>query len=189
MKTPAETPSENPRVLPALTFVAPSGTGKTTLLAGVIDRLVLGGLHVAVLKASHHDHDLDVEGKDSWRFQRAGAEFVGLCGPSRTTFFIGSGRETWPSLRACADWLSRAPFAKFDLMICEGFASDASVPKLRVVRGPWMVVPHAHGDLVAAAWDGTLNEPRPVDLESSVALLPLEATAVADWIRDWMRSA
>jgi len=180
---------ETPGVLPALTFVAPSGTGKTTLLADVIERLVAQGLAVAVMKASHHDHDLDVEGKDSWRFQRAGAELVGLCGPARTTLFIGNGRETWPSLRECADWLARAPFASFDLMLCEGFASDASVSKLRVVRGPWTETEVQHSDLVAVAWDRVADEARPAGLPESVALLPLNAIAVAEWVvTNWMTS-
>ncbi|MCB9892042.1 MAG: molybdopterin-guanine dinucleotide biosynthesis protein B [Planctomycetes bacterium] len=172
----------------ALAFVAPSGTGKTTLLEATVAALVADGLVVAVLKASHHDHDLDHEGKDSWRMQRAGAAFVGLCGPGRTTFFSNSGRDAWPPVAEVAAWLAEAPFERFDVLLCEGFSSDPSVAKLRVVRGPWpSEIPH--DDLVAIAWDG-LDEDNvtggsvPEDLAPAVARLPLDAARVARWIRE-----
>ncbi|MCA8968700.1 MAG: molybdopterin-guanine dinucleotide biosynthesis protein B [Planctomycetes bacterium] len=180
------------RPLHALAFVAPSGTGKTTLLEATVAALVADGLAVAVLKASHHDHDLDREGKDSWRMQRAGAAFVGLCGPGRTTFFSRSGRDVWPPVARVAAWLAAAPFERFDVLLCEGFSSDPSVAKLRVVRGPWPSE-IVHDDLVAIAWDGlddddVLGGGVPEELAPAVARLPLDAARVARWIReDWIR--
>lgn len=175
------------RPLPALAFVAPSGTGKTTLLESVIGILVEQGRDVAVLKASHHNHELDVEGKDSWRFGRAGASFVGLCGPDRSTFFVDTGRDSWPAIAECARWFEASPLFDFDILLCEGFSTDTSVPKIRVVRGDWPSE-LAHEDLAAVAWDRVDDgAARPAGLSRSVALLPLEARVVVDWIREiWM---
>ena len=59
-------------------FVAWSGTGKTTYLEGLIAALKARGMRVAAVKHDAHRFDIDREGKDSWRFARAGAEEVAV---------------------------------------------------------------------------------------------------------------
>ena len=49
-----------------------SGAGKTTLLTRVIPHLLDEGLRVSVIKHAHHNFDVDVPGKDSWRHRQAG---------------------------------------------------------------------------------------------------------------------
>ena len=61
---------------PMIGFAAYSGTGKTTLLEKVIVNLKARGLRLGVLKHDAHDFDIDHEGKDSWRFQKAGADIT-----------------------------------------------------------------------------------------------------------------
>jgi molybdopterin-guanine dinucleotide biosynthesis protein B len=56
-----------------LGFVAPSGTGKTTLLSKLIPLLRDRGLRVAVIKHSHHNVDIDKPGKDTYILRQAGA--------------------------------------------------------------------------------------------------------------------
>jgi molybdopterin-guanine dinucleotide biosynthesis protein B/molybdopterin-guanine dinucleotide biosynthesis protein len=58
---------------PAVSFVAKSGTGKTTLLERVIDELSRRGYRVGTIKHDAHRFEIDHEGKDSWRLTRAGA--------------------------------------------------------------------------------------------------------------------
>src|ERR1700749_1598276 len=53
-----------------------SGAGKTTLLTRLIPHFVSEGLRVSVIKHPHHEFDIDVPGKDSWRHRQAGAEEV-----------------------------------------------------------------------------------------------------------------
>ena len=60
--------------IPVIAFAAYSGTGKTTLIEQIIPRLRAKGLQLAVIKHDGHRFDIDREGKDSWRFTRAGAE-------------------------------------------------------------------------------------------------------------------
>ena len=55
-------------------------SGKTTLIEGLIPRLIQKGLSVAVVKHDSHGIDVDRPGKDSDRFYRAGADVV-LQGP------------------------------------------------------------------------------------------------------------
>jgi molybdopterin-guanine dinucleotide biosynthesis protein B len=67
-----------------ISFVAAaSNSGKTTLIEKVVKILKARGLRVAVVKHASAGFDLDKPGKDSWRFQEAGADSVVLVGPER----------------------------------------------------------------------------------------------------------
>lgn len=60
--------------IPVLGFAAFSGTGKTTLIEKLVSNLKAKGLRIAVVKHDAHKIDIDREGKDSWRFSKAGAD-------------------------------------------------------------------------------------------------------------------
>jgi len=63
------------------------GAGKTTLIEALTRDLVNSGIRVSVLKHIHHDNfDVDIRGKDTWRFSKAGAETV--IGMSKTKLFM-----------------------------------------------------------------------------------------------------
>ena len=183
--------SESPEQIPCLSFVAPGGTGKTTLLANVIQELVAKGVDLAVLKSSHHDHHLDLPGKDTCRFAEAGAPAVALLGPGMGTIFLEYGSKRAglaefptaagrPRALDIAAWLAKAPFSSIELVLCEGFSDEKGLAKLRVVRGPWPEDDVSDPDLLAVAWDG---KELPVDLAKNVPLLPLDAKAVSAWIQ------
>lgn len=71
------------RQVPVISVVAPaSGTGKTTFIESLLPRLEAHGLRVGVVKSDAHGFQLDQEGKDSWRFQNAGARSVAVVSPS-----------------------------------------------------------------------------------------------------------
>lgn len=53
-----------------------SGSGKTTLIRKILSELKKQGLAVGVLKHIHHKLNIDVRGKDTDYFYRAGADFV-----------------------------------------------------------------------------------------------------------------
>ena len=59
--------------VPLLGFAAYSGTGKTTLLEKLLPKLTEAGLTIGLLKHAHHDFDVDIPGKDSYRLRKAGA--------------------------------------------------------------------------------------------------------------------
>jgi molybdopterin-guanine dinucleotide biosynthesis protein B len=61
-------------------FVARSGTGKTTFLEKLIPALARLGLRVMVIKHDVHGFEVDKEGKDTWRLRQAGAAKVLISG-------------------------------------------------------------------------------------------------------------
>lgn len=63
-------------MIPVFTFVAYSNTGKTTYIESLIAELTSRNIRVAAVKHDGHRLELDKEGKDSWRFAKAGAKMV-----------------------------------------------------------------------------------------------------------------
>jgi molybdopterin-guanine dinucleotide biosynthesis protein B len=59
---------------PIICIVGKSGSGKTTLLEALIAELKGRGHKVAMVKHTHHNNDLDIAKKDTWRFTKAGSE-------------------------------------------------------------------------------------------------------------------
>ncbi len=110
-----------------VSFVAAaSNSGKTTLIEKVVQILKSCGLRVAVIKHASGGFDLDRSGKDSWRFQEAGADAVVLVGPERMALMKKLEHE--PSARELAGLVSDA-----DIVIQEGFKQNAK-NKIEVFR-------------------------------------------------------
>ena len=59
---------------PAVSFIARSGTGKTTLVTQLIGELKERGYKVGALKHDAHQFEIDHPGKDSYRFTESGAD-------------------------------------------------------------------------------------------------------------------
>ena len=58
-------------------------SGKTTLMARLLEELTRRGYTVSALKHAHHSFDIDHPGRDSYRFREAGARQVALVSPKR----------------------------------------------------------------------------------------------------------
>lgn len=97
-----------------------SGTGKTTLIRKILPELKKQGLSVGVLKHIHHKLSIDIRGKDTDHFYRAGADFV----------FAHDSKQGFARLRSndcsLSDLLRKFPSA-LDLIIIEGH-KDMDVP-------------------------------------------------------------
>ena len=65
-------------MIPVFSFIAWSGTGKTTYLEALTAELKRRGLRVAAVKHDAHRFDIDREGKDSHRLAAAGADVVAV---------------------------------------------------------------------------------------------------------------
>ena len=108
-------------------FVAPSGTGKTTLLELVVAEMSRRGHRVGAVKHDAHRIELDTEGKDSWRLREAGAASTMLMGRNQLAWF--GADDAGPSLHQVASLF----FSDVDIILVEGFRS-AELPVIIVER-------------------------------------------------------
>jgi formylmethanofuran dehydrogenase subunit E len=70
-------------LIPIVSFIGKSNSGKTTLLEKVVRELKSAGYRVALIKHSHHDFDIDQPGKDTWRLAQAGSDVVAISSPNK----------------------------------------------------------------------------------------------------------
>ena len=154
---------------PVLSFVAPSGTGKTTYLEGLLPHLAERGLRVLVIKHDVHRFEVDREGKDSYRLREAGAHQVLLLNRDQMALMGSSGGDV-PLWTLVERYGSAA-----DLVITEGFR-QSSAPKILVARAAARetLAPESIDPLVAAVTDHPLGLAVPeFPLGDPSALLPL----------------
>jgi molybdopterin-guanine dinucleotide biosynthesis protein B len=115
-------------MIPVVSIVGKSGSGKTTFMEKLIPALRRRGWRVATIK--HHAHpgfDFDVPGKDTWRHAQAGSSTVLIVSPGKLAMIWDEiGRE--PTLDEA---LSLIPDA--DVVLTEGY-HWADTPKIEVFR-------------------------------------------------------
>jgi molybdopterin-guanine dinucleotide biosynthesis protein MobB len=142
--------------IPVIGFAAWSGTGKTTLLRRLIPWLTERGLRVAVIKATHHDFEIDRPGKDSHVLRQAGAVQTLLVSPRRTAFIM---EHAHPAESDLSRALAHLRVEHADLVLVEGFR-HLPFPKIELHRaalGRQLLYP---GDrsMIAIATDAPLPE-------------------------------
>jgi len=167
--------------VPVLGIVAWSGTGKTTLLERLIPELKNIGIRVGAIKHSHHDFEIDKQGKDSDRLRKAGAGQIILASKFRTAFIIEEDGETEPDL---FQQLKRLDVERLDLVLVEGFRQEA-IPKIEVYR-PALNKPllYLEDDSVVAV----ASDEQP-EQDIVVPILPLnDERAVSEFIAKLMNS-
>lgn len=119
------------QTMKALGFAAYSGMGKTTLMEQLVTALCARGQRVSTVKHAHHDVDIDIPGKDSWRHRRAGASEVLLVCDKRLALVreFESAQDLdvhamLAELRSDVDWA-----------LIEGF-KHGDLPKVEIWRAP-----------------------------------------------------
>jgi molybdopterin-guanine dinucleotide biosynthesis protein B/molybdopterin-guanine dinucleotide biosynthesis protein len=155
--------------VPAVCFVAPSGTGKTTLLEKVIAELSRRGYRVGAMKHGSHGFAIDHPGKDSHRLTAAGASTTVISSPEKLAVVKKHAAE--PTARELVD----AYFAEADIVLAEGW-KRSDLPKIEVHRrGPGKELfcrGREHDPrLLAVACDGPLRLDVPVlDIDDPAAV-------------------
>ena len=125
-------------------FSAFSGTGKTTLIEKLVHRFKQEGLRVAVVKHDAHDFEMDKPGKDSWRFQQAGADITILSSKTKTAMIEQRPRSLRDNLSMVHD---------VDLVLVEGYKSEP-LPRIGLCRkASGKGLPGQPGDYLALATD------------------------------------
>jgi molybdopterin-guanine dinucleotide biosynthesis protein MobB len=160
------------RVIPVIGFVAPSGTGKTTLLRKLVPVLREQGLRVGYLKHTHHDFDIDRPGKDSHAIAAAGAAQVMIA--SARGWALVTPHAAAADLRSLVD---RFDADGIDLLLVEGFHRDRC-PKIEVHRAATGKAPlyPDDDDIIAVVTDSPLPGDAPPALPIS------DPGAVAEFI-------
>src|SRR3974390_2783789 len=107
----------------SVSFVAKSGTGKTTLLEKVIAELKLRGYRVGVIKHDAHRFDIDHPGKDSHRLTQAGADTMLISSPEKLA--VVKKHPVSPPIEE----LIATYFNDVDVVLTEGF-KKSGLPKI-----------------------------------------------------------
>jgi molybdopterin-guanine dinucleotide biosynthesis protein B len=148
--------------IPIVGFIAPSGTGKTTLLCRLLPMLKGAGIRTAVIKHSHHNFEIDKPGKDSYELRHAGAGQMLITSPHRLALIVEKdpmSRET--SLEESLRFLDQD---QVDLIIVEGFKHEC-FPKIELHRsslGKQPMYPN-DADIIALASDTTMEVTKDID--------------------------
>lgn len=116
-----------PALIPLVTFIGKSNSGKTTLLVRLIPELKKRGYKIATIKHTHHDVVIDKEGKDSWRHRQAGADMTVLLSGKQMSYVRNLPEE--PPLEIIRDRY----VTDVDIVLAEGFKS-CDMPKIWVFR-------------------------------------------------------
>jgi molybdopterin-guanine dinucleotide biosynthesis protein B len=157
-----------------------SGAGKTTLLTRLIPHFREQGLRVSVIKHAHHDFDIDVPGKDSWRHRQAGAEEVLVASGRRWALMHELREAPEPLLPELLTKMSRV-----DLVVVEGFKSEPyrKIEVHRVANGKALLFPDDPG-IVGIAADAALQTALPVahldDIQAIAAMMQRAAIPVEE---------
>jgi molybdopterin-guanine dinucleotide biosynthesis protein MobB len=126
----------------AVSFIAKSGTGKTTLIEKLIK--ILDGKKYKVSSIKHTDHkfEADIKGKDSWIHKHAGAFSTMLLSDDSMAFFsdierseafdVHNNSDSGRNINII-DSLINKFFYGSDILIVEGF-KDVSIPKVELFR-------------------------------------------------------
>ena len=144
----------------AVSFVAKSGTGKTTLLTKVIASLKGRGYKIGVVKHDAHRFDIDHPGKDSYRLTAAGADTMLISSPEKLAL-IKKHNESPPIEELLSTYLTNT-----DIVLTEGF-KKSSLPKIELHRQERSTTLLCRGEehdptLVAVASDKRLELDVPV---------------------------
>ncbi|MBF0752039.1 MULTISPECIES: molybdopterin-guanine dinucleotide biosynthesis protein MobB [unclassified Pasteurella] len=162
--------------IPLLGITGYSGSGKTTLLEKLIPELITRGFRVSVIKHSHHNAQVDKEGKDSWRMKEAGSVQVIMACDNRWAMMTETPSPV--SLDYLAQQFDRT---LTDLILVEGFKQEP-IPKILLHRQEMeKPLPEIDSDVLALATNYALETDR--------TLLDINRVSqIADFIETWFKS-
>ena len=130
--------------IPIIGFSAYSGTGKTTLIEQIVRVLKSQGYRIAVIKHDAHQFEIDQEGKDSWRFSRAGADMTIISSQDKTAM-IEQREINFTDLIAMIH--------DVDLILVEGYKQER-IPRIGISRkAVGKGLPHAAKEYIAVVTD------------------------------------
>ncbi len=113
-------------MIPVVSLVGYSNSGKTTVMVSLIRILKRRGYKVAALKHGAHGYTMDPPGTDSWHYAEAGADKVVVVGPGSFTM-----HEFYKDEKRLGEILDR--IRDVDIILVEGFKGEPG-PKIEIYR-------------------------------------------------------
>lgn len=114
-------------MIPVISIVGKSNSGKTSFMEQLIPRLIDKGLKIATIKHDVHGFTIDRPGKDTWRHKESGAGMVIISSPQKIAMVFDVEEEY--SLDRLRDELVTG----YDLILTEGY-KKGDKPKIEVFR-------------------------------------------------------
>jgi molybdopterin-guanine dinucleotide biosynthesis protein MobB len=114
-------------MIPIVSIVGKSNSGKTTLIEKLIAELTSRGWRVATIKHNRHGFEIDHEGKDSWRHKQAGAVVTVIASPGRVAMIEDTQKDYE------IDEIRDRYIRQADIILVEGYKVNPH-PKIEVVR-------------------------------------------------------
>jgi molybdopterin-guanine dinucleotide biosynthesis protein B len=114
-------------MIPVISIVGKSKAGKTTLIEGLVAELKQRGYRVATLKHSPQGFELDLRGKDSWRYVQSGSDAVVISSPQKLAMIRPQDHD------ATIEELLAFLGPDFDIVLAEGFRKGSGL-KIEVHR-------------------------------------------------------
>jgi len=114
-------------VIPIISVVGYTDSGKTTYLEKLIPELKKRGIRVCAVKHDVHGFDIDTPGKDSYRLKAAGAHTAVISSPKKVAVISDVDKDLGLSE------LRERFIRDVDIILSEGFKSDVH-PKIEVFR-------------------------------------------------------
>jgi molybdopterin-guanine dinucleotide biosynthesis protein B len=114
-------------MIPVVSIVGFSKSGKTTFIKKLIERLTSKGYNVGTIKHDVHGFDIDLPGKDSWHHRQGGAKKVVLSSPKRLAVIMETEGE------ASVEKLINDFSDDLDLILTEGY-KKGPFPKIEIHR-------------------------------------------------------
>ena len=157
-------------MIPIVSIVGKSNSGKTTLLEKIIADLARQGYRIATIKHNRHGFNIDHEGKDSYRHKKAGAHTTVVSSPHQLALVQDVDHDL--SFEEIRDkFISGA-----DIILTEGFKVN-DYPKIEVFRS------ELKRELISKKEDGLVAVASDVNLDTDVPCLDInDPKAVADFI-------
>ena len=159
-------------MVPIVSIVGKSNSGKTTLLEKLIPILKRKGYRVATIKHDIHGFEMDREGKDTYRHFHCGADAILISSPRKIALIKRVEQE------APLDELAERFYPDMDLILTEGFKS-LDKPKIEVFRS------EAHEKPLCTAADNRVALASDVPVDADCPRFDInDAEAISDFIEE-----
>ncbi|MFC1508145.1 molybdopterin-guanine dinucleotide biosynthesis protein B [Candidatus Omnitrophota bacterium] len=139
-----------------LSIIGKSDSGKTTLILKLLKEFKKLGNKVAVAKHCPHGFDLDIEGKDSWRFSNAGSEGTFLTSHDQIALIRPKGISL-NMKNKLEDY-----FSDFDIVLMEGYNDATGIKKIQIIRRVIGGQTDYSDDTIAYLSDISLDTDKPI---------------------------